>query len=428
MSEPRQPDPGDAPLIEDARAALRHGGGRAACAIIEDLCGAGHEAVLAGGCVRDMLLGATPKDFDVATSARPDEVLGLFSRTRAVGRQFGVILVRHGRHWIEVATFRTDASYSDGRRPDAVTFGTMEGDAQRRDFTINGMFYDPVGARVLDFVGGGADLSAGVIRAIGRPAARFGEDHLRLLRAVRFAARLGFSIEPATWRALCDAAPLLLRVSAERVADELDRMLTHQSRAAAWRMLCDAGLHRGLWTDAPARPDCTIAARFDALSNVPGISFALAVAILSVPDPRTAQRVSRALKCSNELRETAAWLVRHARDPDEPDRLSLADLKRLMAHPAFGDLLMLTRARNGADGRDDVSLRRIRARAAAIAPERVAPPPLFTGDDLLALGVAAGPIYKRVLNRVYDAQLNESITTRDEALALARDLLKDARP
>ena len=197
----------------------------AAMAVVRRLRDHGHTAYLAGGCVRDMLLGREASDYDVATDATPDKICSLFSRTRKVGVQFGVVLVRQGRHWIETATFRTDVNYEDGRRPERVEFTTAEEDARRRDFTVNGLFYDPLEDRVIDYVAGRRDLEDGVIRAIGEPAARFAEDHLRLLRAVRFATRLGFQIEPETARAIRSHAAKIERISPERIREELEKML-----------------------------------------------------------------------------------------------------------------------------------------------------------------------------------------------------------
>jgi poly(A) polymerase len=208
-----------------------------ALAVLLRLRDAGHEAYFAGGCVRDMLLGLAPSDFDVATSAPPKAVQTLFSNAQAVGAAFGVILVRHGGSQIEVATFRSDGQYLDGRHPVSVNFSTAEEDAQRRDFTVNALFYDPVHDKVIDYVGGREDLQNHLIRAVGTPAARFDEDHLRMLRAIRFAARFGFSVEPKTAEALTLHASRIISISPERIADELRRMLTAPTRGAAWPML-----------------------------------------------------------------------------------------------------------------------------------------------------------------------------------------------
>src|SRR5688572_25076472 len=212
----------DVPPDDSPRSATRED----ALAVVRRLRDAGHVAYFAGGCVRDQLLGLDPKDYDVATDAPPDRVRQLFSNTQAVGAAFGVILVRQRKSQIEVATFRTDGKYLDGRRPEGVVFTTAEEDAKRRDFTINGLFYDPVEDKVIDYVGGRADLERRIIRAIGNPDERFAEDHLRVLRAVRFAARFGFDIEPATASAVQSHARHLPRISPERVAEELRLMLT----------------------------------------------------------------------------------------------------------------------------------------------------------------------------------------------------------
>src|SRR5688572_21466071 len=213
-----------------------------ALAVVRRLRDAGHVAYFAGGCVRDQLLGLDPKDYDVATDAPPDRVRQLFSNTQAVGAAFGVILVRHRKSQIEVATFRTDGKYVDGRRPEGVVFTTAEEDAKRRDFTINGMFYDPVEERVIDYVGGQADLKHKLLRAIGNPDERFEEDHLRMLRAVRFAARFDLAVEPATGDAIKRHADHLPRISPERIAEELRWMLGDPSRRRAWPLLWELGL------------------------------------------------------------------------------------------------------------------------------------------------------------------------------------------
>src|SRR5277367_4221595 len=195
--------------------------------IVAQIQRAGYTAYLAGGCVRDHLLGTEAKDYDVATNAKPEEVQQLFPRvTDLTGKSFGVLRVLVEEESFEVATFRQDGLYKDGRHPESVRFATAEEDAQRRDFTINGLFFDPVAERLIDYVGGEADLRAGIIRAIGNPADRFAEDHLRLLRAVRFAARLIFQIEPKTWDAICADAPSIKTISAERIRDELNKIFT----------------------------------------------------------------------------------------------------------------------------------------------------------------------------------------------------------
>lgn len=389
-----------------------------ALAIVERLCGAGHVAYFAGGCVRDLLLGREPSDFDVATSATPEQVCGLFRATRRVGAHFGVVLVKSKARWVEVATFRSDASYLDGRRPVAVTFTDPEHDAQRRDFTVNGMFLEPRAARVIDYVGGRADLDAKIIRAIGDPAARFAEDHLRLLRAVRFAAGLGFALDPATASALRAYAGRLELVSAERIREELEKLLSSAGRARGLALLAETGLIGHLWAGAAWTRE-QIAAAQDWLARLPeacDFETALAACLLDRP-AREVDAIARALACSNEQRESLLWLVAHAHDLAHPDAPSLADLKRLLGHADFPRLRQLTQVLHdrGADG----AARRaqLEKRVAAIRPESVQPPPLVTGDDLLARSVPAGPIYKRLLDELYTLQLDETIATRTEALA-----------
>jgi poly(A) polymerase len=229
---------------------------RTARAVVERLQNAGFEAFYAGGCVRDVLLGLVPKDYDIATSARPEQVQALFSRTYAVGAHFGVIIVLKDGHEFQVATFRSDGVYLDGRRPVEVTYSSPRQDAERRDFTINGMFYDPVRDEVIDYVEGQKDLRMGVIRAIGDPASRFREDRLRLLRAVRFSATFGFGIEPATWEALRVNAPEIHAVSAERIREELVRIFTSPTRVRGFDLLDSSGLMARILPEIEALKGC----------------------------------------------------------------------------------------------------------------------------------------------------------------------------
>jgi poly(A) polymerase len=397
--------------------------------IVRQLRAAGHQTLLAGGCVRDLLLGQTPEDFDVATAALPEQVSALFRPTRQVGAQFGVVLVKRRRRWIEVATFRTDGPYLDGRRPVQVTPTDARHDALRRDFTVNGMFLDPLARQVIDYVGGRADLEARVIRAIGEPVARFDEDYLRLLRAVRFAARLGFPIEPATLAAIRSHAPTLAQVAAERVREELERMFLHPARQRAWGWLGDCGLLPYLWPGAGWQ-----AAQIQRIDTLLGrlpaeAPFELTMAILLADrTPDDIERIARDLTLSNEQREMTMWLVAHQVDLDEPARPSLAELKRLMAQPAFAALHRLTAARY--EDRPDADVRRngLDARLRSIAPDTVQPEPFVRGDDLLQRGVAPGPAYKEILDALYTRQLDEVIRSRDEALAALEALLKERNP
>ncbi len=395
----------------------------AAQEVVRKLQEASHTAYWAGGCVRDMLMNREPNDFDIATSARPNDVTSLFRNTREVGAQFGVILVRIFGYSLEVATFRTDHDYEDGRRPTGVTFSTPEEDAKRRDFTINGMFYDPIADEVHDYVNGQPDLKAGIIRAIGVPAERFAEDHLRVLRAIKFASRFGFEIESATWDAMRASAADLKRISPERIRMELESMLARPGRAGAVKMLADSGALDHLWTGSWALHSIMprITAALVALPD--GATFEQSLALLLVGyQPRLAVNACRELRSSNETIDRVSWLLSHQHDFDDPDRLTLADLKRLMANSGFAELVDHVAALHTADGKPLTLVETIRQRAAAIPPEDVAPTPFVNGDDLQALGVAKGPIYKKVLDAVYYAQLNGDLESREAALTLAQEL------
>lgn len=396
--------------------------------IVRALTRAGHQALLAGGCVRDLLLGLRPQDYDVATDAPPERIGQLFRRTRKVGAQFGVVLVRERGKWIEVATFRSDGWYLDGRRPSEVHFCDARHDAQRRDFTVNGMFLDPLARTLIDYVGGREDLQTKLIRAIGDPPARFAEDHLRLVRAVRFAARLEFEIEPATFAALSEHAPRLATVAPERVREELEKMLSHPTRLRAFDLLAKTGLLPYLWEGAAWRSD-RVAARGTLLGRLPQrVSFPLALATLVVDrGAAEIQRICRALTCSNEQRETVGWLVAHHTDLDDPEDISLAGLKRLLAHPAFAELRAWAETRHFELPDGDRRRAALAGRVEAIAPEAVQPPPLVTGDDLAACGVRPGPIYKKLLDELYTRQLDETLTTREAGLRMLDALLAQTR-
>ena len=384
----------------------------------------GHRAMLAGGCVRDMLMGAIPKDYDVATDATPDVVISLFSRTDKVGAQFGVVLVRQGRHQVEVATFRSDLDYSDGRHPDAVRFGNELDDALRRDFTINGMFYDVSDERVIDHVGGRQDLDAKLICAIGDPDRRFAEDHLRMLRAVRFAARLDFAIEPVTLQAIQRQAPSLAAICPERIREELRMILCERPaiRARGWRLIAETRLadyiipglqwSDTLWHDAGQR--------LAYLPDAPSLMLVLSAVLLG-REPHAAESACRRLRCNNIEARGAAWLLESLPFVQDPDQLEMADLKLLMADPRFPDLLSLLRAHTLAQAIPTTACDALAARARDIPPADVAPLPFVTGDDLLDRGVPQGPAYARILDGIYRAQLNHRVTTRDQALAMLDD-------
>ena len=395
----------------------------AAVAIIKRLRETGHQALLAGGCVRDMLLGRRPKDYDVATSATPEQVMALFRRRREVGVQFGVVIVGLGGQWVEVATFRSDLAYADGRHPERVVFSDARQDALRRDFTVNGMFLDPVTRSVIDHVGGRADLRRKVIRAIGDPAQRFREDHLRMVRAVRFATQLDFRIVRTTDQAIRHAAEHIQRISAERVRDELAMILASPRRADGVGLLDRTRLLPHLWSGDSWPPE-RVRLSQAVLERLPRrCSFELGLgAMLTGIQPSRADRACRALACSNPTRKAVVWLLGKQSTLRQKQQLELADLKQLMQSDFFDELLALVRARLLSEDEPLAPYRRVRRRAAAIRPEAVAPEPLVNGRDLMAMGLTPGPPFSSLLNAVYRAQLNEEIHGRHQALSLLRHL------
>ena len=432
------------PTINHQLSTSPHPGRDDAVAIVRRLRENGHVAYFAGGCVRDLLLKVEPKDFDVATDATPDRVRRLFANTQAVGAAFGVVLVRHGRSVVEVATFRADGAYDDGRRPTAVTFTDAAHDARRRDFTINGLFLDPLTDAVIDHVGGRADVAARVVRAIGDPDERFAEDHLRLLRAVRFAARLGFAVEPATAAAIRRHAPALKRISPERVGDELRLMLTAPTRSAAWSLLWQLELVPVLFRflpprTAPHRPDRDVLL---ALASDAAVPFALATAAGALAyllhDPRedlpealaddavaAAVRGARqAMRLSNDESDGMAGVLTAVRPLALGAPPTVATMKRFLAKPVAPGGRLLLGALVSVGAVDHSRAKDVEAALADLARGDVAPPPLITGDDLTAAGLRPGPVFRRVLDRVYDAQLEQRVTTREQALALALDVAR----
>ena len=415
--------------------------------VVRRLRQAGYRALWAGGCVRDHLLKRDPQDYDVATDARPDEVRRLFGhrRTLAVGASFGVIIVCGPRPAgnVEVAMFRTEGPYLDGRRPEHVTSSSPEEDAQRRDFTINGLFYDPVEEKVLDFVGGKKDLDDGVIRAIGDPRDRMREDKLRMLRAVRFTATLEFRLDHATANAIREMAEEILVVSVERIAQELKRMLVDPHRRRAVQLTHHVGLLAVVFPelapllgDGPDGPaDDAWERTLDMLGLLSDPSFELAAAVLlhavparqqpDGPAATAAERVRdicRRLRSSNQETDRIAWLVEHQHDLLNGPQLPPAKLKRLMAHRYMGDLLALFRAATVAVAADPAPVVFCEEYLRSTPPEEINPPALLTGDDLISHGFQPGPRFKDILESVRDAQLSGEIHTQAEALALAERL------
>jgi poly(A) polymerase len=422
--------------------------------VVRKLQHAGFRALWNGGCVRDFLMGRTPKDYDVATDARPDAVRDLFGhrRTLAVGASFGVIIVvgTKASGNIEVATFRREGPYLDGRRPEHVDFTGPEEDARRRDFTINGMFYDPINEQVHDYVGGERDLAAGMVRAIGRAADRMEEDKLRMLRAVRFAATLDFQLDAATADAVRAMAREIHVVSAERIAQELKKMLVDRHRRRAMELTRETDLLVEVLPELRPILDATVpetvadlqhskwesALRRLQLLEQPTFELATAALFAGLPDVSTAEEAAhgksplvrsfgKRLRLSNDETDAIEWLLLHLPEVLASRTKSLAQLRRMLAHPLARDLLNLARVdRLAAD--DDLSAVMHCEELLRNTPlEKLAPPPLVTGDDLIALGYRPGKEFRQVLDTVRDAQLNDEISTREEATRLAVRLLGD---
>ena len=435
--------------------------------VIARLRSAGHQAWLVGGCVRDLLRGAAPKDFDISTDARPDRIMDLFPKSGLVGAHFGVVLVRDAFAQVEVATFRSDHEYEDGRRPVAVHFETdPKADVLRRDFTINGLMMDvgqagadgvgqalppanpPANFTVLDYVGGRADLDARLIRAIGDPDARFREDHLRLLRAVRFAARLKFTIEPATFDAIRRHAALITRVSAERVRDELVRILTEGGAAYGLDLLDESGLLAVLLPEIAAMHGVEQPPEFHPEGDVwkhtrlllekldrATPTLALGALLHDVGKPpvfRVADRIrfdghvekgvemSRAiltrLRCSRETSEQVESLVAHHMHFKDVSRMKESTLKRLMRLPRFDEHLELHRLDCLASRGNLETYDLVKRKWEEMTAEEIKPAPLITGADLIAAGYHPGPRFAEILSAVEDAQLEHRLSTPAEAL------------
>lgn len=426
----------------------------AASRVAKTLRRAGHQAFFAGGCVRDALLGRPPKDYDVATDAPPEMVQRLFRRTVSVGARFGVVVVLDGGAPVEVATFREDVGYSDARRPDAVRFTDARGDVLRRDFTVNGLLQDPETGEVVDHVGGRADLAARVIRAIGDPARRFEEDRLRMLRAVRFSAELGFSIAPETARAIRERAGGILSVSWERICEEVSRILVSPHPRAGLAALDDLGLLAPILPEAAAmkgveqpiqfHPEGDVWIHtlllFDYLPPVPSRTLAWGALLHDIGKPRTfrrapdrirfdghdalgarmAEAVCRRFRMSNAATERIVWLVRtHLYFKDLP-LMRPAKVRRFLTEPAFPEALDLHYADCMASHGNLELHAFCRERLAAYAREPARPAPLLTGNDLIALGLTPGPHFKEILEAALDEQMEGRIGTKGEAVAWAR--------
>lgn len=423
----------------------------------------GHQAWFAGGCVRDTLLGKEPHDFDIATSALPEEVVEWFPGANQVGAHFGVVIVKRHGVFVEIATFRTDGSYRDGRRPEQVRFSTPEEDAQRRDFTINGMFEVPETGEVVDFVGGRADLEARVLRAIGDPHARFREDSLRLLRAVRFANSLGFQMDPVTEAAVVASAPQLARISEERVRDEFSRIIGHPSRRDGISQLVDLGLMRSIAPEFLETIGCEQPPEWHPEGDVyvhtlimlgmlePDAPLDLCLAVffhdIAKPPTRTIDSADGRIRFNGHDRlgaKMAATIMRRLRYPNDltarvcsmverhmqfmnVQKMRVAKLKRFMAAETFAEELELHRVDCASSNGFTDNLEFLIERREAYADEPLLPPPLVSGRDLIDAGLRPGPIFKSLLEELQTEQLEGRISDREQGLEMMRALISARR-
>lgn len=431
--------------------------------ICRTLRGEGHQAYLVGGCVRDILLGREPADYDVATDATPDRVQQFFPRSLAVGAQFGVIVVTEDLGagevvQVEVATFRSDIGYSDGRHPDRVVYASSpQEDVKRRDFTINALLLDPETNEVLDFVGGREDLRAGIIRAIGRPEDRFREDKLRMVRAVRFAARFRYAIHSATFAAISKLAPEVHQVSAERLRDELTKLLTEGAARRAFELLDETRLLPELLPEIARMKGVEQPPQFHPEGDVwthtllmleglpvpcsPTLAWGVLLHDVGKPPTftppsgpegrirfdehvevgtRMAEEICRRFRFSNDdTAQVAALVANHLRFKDAP-QMKASTLKRFVRLDRFEEHLALHRLDCLSSHRNLENYEFVRRFLAETPPEQVRPPRLLTGDDLIAIGLAPGPAFRSILEAVEEAQLSGRISTREDALELAR--------
>ena len=395
---------------------------QAAIKIIKRLHRNGFQALLAGGCVRDTLLGRRAKDYDVATDARPPEVIRLFKRTLKVGAKFGVVIVLIEGRQVEVATFRTEADYANGRHPGSVAFAGAAEDAGRRDFTINGMFYDPLRKEVIDYVNGRADLKRRIVRTIGAPAERFAEDYLRMLRAIRFSTQLDFAIEPATWSAVRRHAKKITHISGERIAIELEGILAHPNRADGASKLIESGLAETIF---PRFAGGQVRFATDVLRHLPKrVDFPLALAaFFSGCETQFAVERCRLLKLSrNQNKHIKSLLAGRGKLLDE--QMSLAELKKILAQPTFWDLYNLQKAIQKAKHETISALISLRKRIKALGDVDLQPKPLLSGHDLIRLGATPGPALGQLAEELYIAQLEGTLQTPQQAKEWARHWLQ----
>ncbi|MCF6227814.1 MAG: CCA tRNA nucleotidyltransferase [Planctomycetes bacterium] len=432
---------------------------RFATHVVSKLKAAGYEALLAGGCVRDLLLGNEPKDYDIATSASPNDVETWFERTIAVGKAFGVIVVQGEDCAVEVATFRADGDYSDGRRPDSVRFTNAQEDAERRDFTINALFLDVESGKVIDYVDGQSDLTCQVIRAVGDPAKRFAEDKLRLLRAVRFAANLKFEIEPATKAAITAASSDVATCSAERIQAELTKLLTRGNASHGFRLMSETGLLKVILPEIEAmhgveqppehHPEGDVFIHtMLALDHLPAdasLTVRLAALLHDVGKPETfkvlnerirfighdslgsgiAWQILNRLKFSTEVIRRVVFLVSDHLRFMNVQKMKTSTLKRFFREPYFEELLILHRADclAGSGNLEDYEFAVQKLKEFKSDPEILHPKLPIDGSDLIELGLEPGPEFKALLRAIEDEVLEGRLNTREQALEFVKSLV-----
>lgn len=422
--------------------------------IVQTLQKHGYKAFLAGGCVRDMIMGKESFDYDIATDAMPHDVIRIFQKTIPVGIQFGVVIVVKEGHNFEVATFRTEDSYSDGRHPDRISFSTPENDVKRRDFTINGLLYDPVKDEILDYVGGRKDIEAGIVRTIGDPIERFTEDKLRMIRAARFACRFHFSIHKDTQQAIMQLAPQIHMVSAERIREELEKIITGPNPHIGIKLLEELHLlqeilpevsnTRGVQQPENFHPEGDVFIHtLLALSKMENPSWTLAMGVLlhdigkavtfTVTDrirfnlhekvgADMATEICDRLKTSTDDKERIRWLVLKHLCFKDAQKMRLNKLKRLFAEEGYPELAELCRVDALASSGDLSDYDYCQEMFQKLSREEVKPEPLITGHDLIAMGLQPGPLFKEILTKIEDEQLDGNLTTKEAAIERVKEL------
>ena len=431
--------------------------------IVKTLQKHGYKAFFAGGCVRDMIMGKESADYDIATNALPQDIINLFEKTIPVGAQFGVIIVVKNGHSFEVATFRTEGSYSDGRHPDYVAFSTPEDDVKRRDFTINGLLYDPLHNKILDYVGGQEDISKGIIRTIGSPAERFTEDKLRMIRAARFACRFNFPIHEDTRQAIIQLAKNIHVVSAERIREELEKILTGTNPHIGIKLLDELCLLQEILPEVSSMKGVRQPENFHPEGDVfvhtllclsklapvpergmerPSWTLAMGVLLHDIGKTVTFEELDRIrfnlhekvgadmaakicdrLKTSNAEKDRIVWLVLKHLYFKDAQKMRLSKLKRLFAEDGYPELAELCRIDALASSGDLSDYHYCQEMFKSFSHEEVKPKPLITGHDLIAMGLKPSPVFKDILTKIEDEQLEGNLTTKEAAIEMAKSLI-----